>query len=110
MIIVDRWKEYWRFEVPQIVRNLSISQIGDFFSMSGDGFLTVWVRDTPTDFSYSQFVYQSREEPKNVVAQVIRHAPHSGYVIEQEVTSDGRLIVCLEYKSKTLKVYYQDHL
>ena len=36
-----------------MVRNLSMSQIGDFFSMSGDGFMTVWIRDTPNDFSYS---------------------------------------------------------
>jgi hypothetical protein len=48
-----RWKEHWRYEVKILVRNLSMSQIGDFFSMSGDGFMTVWIRDTPNDFSYS---------------------------------------------------------
>jgi hypothetical protein len=36
-----------------MVRNLSYSEIGDFIAMSGDGFLTVWVRDSPVDFCYS---------------------------------------------------------
>lgn len=54
-----------------MVRNLSISPIGDFVSMSGEGFMTVWVRDTPSDFSYSQFVYFSKEEVKGVMATVI---------------------------------------
>jgi len=34
-----------------------LSPIGDFFVMSGSGFLTIWIRDTPTDFTFSQFVY-----------------------------------------------------
>lgn len=54
-----------------MVRNLSLSEIGDFFSMSGDGFMTVWVRDTPTDYSYSQFIYYSRDDPKGVIASII---------------------------------------
>jgi hypothetical protein len=36
-----------------MVRNLSYSEIGDFIAMSGDEFLTVWVRDSPVDFCYS---------------------------------------------------------
>ena len=57
--------------MKEMVRNLSISPIGDFVSMSGEGFMTVWVRDTPSDFSYSQFVYFSKEEVKGVMATVI---------------------------------------
>lgn len=92
------------------VRNLSVSRIGDFLAMSGDGFLTVWVRDTPVDFSYSQFVYHSREDTKGVIAQVLRQDVTLGSVVEQEVTHDGRLVVCLEERSRTVRVYYQDML
>jgi hypothetical protein len=76
--------------------------------MSGDGFMTVCVRDTPTDFTYSQFVYHSRNETKGVIASVIHQDPNMGSVMQQEITNDGRLIVYLEEKSKTVKIIYQD--
>ena len=63
------------------MRNLSISQIGDFFCLTSDGVMTVWIRDTPTDFSYSQFVYYSREDPKGAIASVIKHQPTMGNVV-----------------------------
>lgn len=92
------------------MRNLSISQIGDFFTFSGDGIFSVWVRDTPTDFTFTQFVHHSRGDTKGVIAQVIQQDETLGSVIQQEVAPDGRLIVCLEARSKTVKVYYQDTL
>jgi hypothetical protein len=101
-----RWKEYWRQDLKLDVRNLSMSPIGDFFSMTGDGFMTVWIRDTPTDFTYSQFVYHSREDTKGIIAQVIKQLPTLGSIIQQEVTNDGRLIICLENRATTLKIYY----
>jgi hypothetical protein len=55
-----------------MVRNLSLSNIGDFIAMSGDGFMTVWVRDSPVDFCYSQFIYHSKEETKGEMARFIK--------------------------------------
>lgn len=81
LALIIRWKEYWRYEVKINARNLSMSQIGDFISMSGDGFLTVWNRDTPNDYSYSPFVYYSREDPKGIMASVIMHKPNFGFFI-----------------------------
>jgi hypothetical protein len=43
--------------------------------------MTVWIRDTPNDFSYSQFVYYSRDEPKNIMATVILQKPTFGFFV-----------------------------
>ena len=78
--------------------------------MSGDGFMTFWIRDTPNDYSYSQFVYYSRDDPKGVIAQHLQHRPTFGYFIQQEITVDGRLIISLEENSSILRIFYQNKL
>ena len=70
-----RWKESWRYELKIPVRNLDISPIGDFFAISGDGFFSIWNRDNPSIFSYSNLFYYSKEQNKNVLASVVKEAP-----------------------------------
>lgn len=64
--------------------------------MSGTGFLTVWIRDTPTEFTYSQFIYHSKEDTKGVIAQIIKQDKSLGDILQQEITHDGRMIMFLE--------------
>jgi hypothetical protein len=64
-----------------MVRNLSVSQVGDFFAMSGDGFLTVWVRDSLVDFCYSQYIYHTRDDTKGVISRFLKQVPKMGSFI-----------------------------
>lgn len=54
------------------VRNINISAIGDFFAISGDGFMSVWNKDSPQLMSYSNLIYYSQKENKNVLANIIK--------------------------------------
>lgn len=91
------------------IRNLNLSAIGDFFVISGPGLMSVWSRDSPTDYSFSNFIYYSTEEKTSLLAAVIKQKK-LGNIIEQDITSDGRMILCLEQRSKTIKIFYQDKL
>jgi hypothetical protein len=57
------------------IKNLNLSPIGDFFSISGDGVMSIWTRDSLNDYSYSNFMYFSREESKNILATLIKQKP-----------------------------------
>ncbi len=70
-----RWREYWRYEIKWPIKNLNMSPIGDFFALSGNGVMSVWSRDSPSDYSYSNFVFYSREENKNIFAAIIQQKP-----------------------------------
>jgi len=54
------------------IKNLNMSSIGDFFSISGDGLLSLWTRDGPNIFSYSNAIYYSREENAKILATIIK--------------------------------------
>jgi len=54
------------------IRNLNMSSIGDFFAISGDGLLSLWTRDGPNIFSYSNAIYYSREENAKILATIIK--------------------------------------
>ena len=63
------------------VRNLNLSTIGDFLAISGDGIFSVWSRDNPTDCSFSNFLYYSRAETKNIYAAILKQKPTLGSII-----------------------------
>jgi hypothetical protein len=49
-----------------------MSPIGDFFCISGDGHLSIWGRDNEASTSFSNFIYYSREEQKNLISGVMK--------------------------------------
>ncbi|CDW90006.1 wd-40 repeat-containing protein [Stylonychia lemnae] len=104
-----KWKESWRYELKMPIRNLNMSPIGDFFAISGDGLLSVWTRDGPNIYSYSNAIYYSREENAKILASIIKQKD-LGTIVQQEVTKDGRLLICLESRGKTVKIFYQDKI
>ena len=57
------------------IRNLNVSPLGDFLSISGNGILSVWTRDGDHAHSYSNFIYYSKEENKNIMAAIIKQQP-----------------------------------
>jgi hypothetical protein len=77
-----RWEEHWRLTLTYPIRNLTLSPIGDFLAFSGDGFFSVWTRDSGSLQSFSSFLYYSREENKNVMASIIKKIP-LGDVVQQ---------------------------
>ena len=63
------------------IRTLNLSAIGDFFVISGNGIMNIWSRDTPQDYSFSNFIYYSREETKNtVLAAVLKTKQNLGSI------------------------------
>ena len=49
--------------------------------------------------------YYSNEEKTSLLAAVIKQK-NIGNIIQQDVTSDGRMILCLEQRSKSIKIFY----
>lgn len=48
--------------------NLSLSPIGDFLCVSGEGILSFWGRDNEVFNSFSNLIYYSREKTKTIMA------------------------------------------
>jgi hypothetical protein len=73
--------------------------------MSGLEVLTVWTRDSEEIQSFSNILYYSTKKAEGVMSQILKQVD-LGNIIQQEVSSDGRLIVFHEEHSKTVKVLY----
>ena len=58
-----------------------MSSLGDYFSISGDGILSVWGRDSESLGSYSNLILYTKEESKNILAASIKQLP-LGNIIE----------------------------
>lgn len=54
------------------IRNLNLSAMGDFFSISGDGILSVWGIDSESLGSYSNLILYTKEDTKNILAASIK--------------------------------------
>lgn len=91
------------------MKNISMSPIGDFFCISGNGVMSVWGRNNEASTSFSNYIHYSKEESKDLISGIMKKVA-LGNIIQQEVTRDGRLIVTLEQRGRSLKVWYQDKI
>jgi len=91
------------------VRNINLSPIGDFICMTGYNVLTIWSRDSEAVQSFSNVLYYSKEEPKDVFASVIKQK-ELGIIVQSEISHDGRLIFYMEENSRSLNILYQDKI
>ena len=72
-----KWKEYWRCDpklliVNSFINTLSLTPQGDGLVVAGNGFLTLWHRDSNMNqHSYSLHLFYGQEINPNMYAQSI---------------------------------------
>lgn len=54
------------------VKNISMSPLGDFFCISGDGVMSIWGRDNEASTSFYNFMHYSNEECKELISGIMK--------------------------------------
>jgi hypothetical protein len=97
---VLQWVEYWRCEskflfLQSFLNTVTLSPIGDILVFGGDGYLSIWTRDSSiSQRSFSLKGYQSEQPPKDLVCPIIQ-SKRVDQIVQSDFSADGRFIVTL---------------